>query len=235
MSTNNFTVYKHTAPNGKVYIGITEQKTERRWRKDGSGYKQNNHFWHSICKYGWDNFQHEIIASGLSKDEACLMEVELIAKCDSMNPEKGFNCHEGGEHPPFTAETRKKISDLAKSRNQVGENNPNYGNHKLAGKNNPNYGNRHSKEMRAIISERRKGKGRGPKSEETKRLMREHHAGGTKPKKVICVEKGEIFESINDAARKIGVPKGRISGCCRELPHFNSAGGYHWQYHPKED
>lgn len=230
MIDNNFVVYKHTAPNGKIYVGITRQNTERRWRKDGSGYKQNIHFWRSICKYGWDNFQHEIIASELSKDEACSLEVELIAEFDSMNPKKGFNCHEGGEHPPFTEETRKKISGAAKRRNQIGERNPNYGNHKLAGKNNPNYGKRLSEETRAKISKSRKGKGTGPKSEKTKQLMREHHAGGAKPKKVICIETGEMFESINDAARKAGIPKGRISGCCRKLPHFNSAGGYHWEY-----
>lgn len=27
-----YTVYKHTTPSGKVYIGITGQKPERRWQ-----------------------------------------------------------------------------------------------------------------------------------------------------------------------------------------------------------
>ena len=31
MIGNNFTVYKHTSPNGKVYIGITMQNPIRRW------------------------------------------------------------------------------------------------------------------------------------------------------------------------------------------------------------
>ena len=35
----NYCVYKHTAPNGKVYIGITGQSPEMRWRK-GYGYKE---------------------------------------------------------------------------------------------------------------------------------------------------------------------------------------------------
>lgn len=27
----NYSVYKHTAPNGKIYIGITSMKPENRW------------------------------------------------------------------------------------------------------------------------------------------------------------------------------------------------------------
>ena len=77
---NNYTVYKHTAPHGKVYVGITSQNPVRRWRPDGSGYMQNFHFWNAIKLYGWDSFQHEIIASGLSKSEAFNLEVELIKK-----------------------------------------------------------------------------------------------------------------------------------------------------------
>lgn len=28
-----YTVYKHTSPNGKVYIGITKLSVERRWQE----------------------------------------------------------------------------------------------------------------------------------------------------------------------------------------------------------
>lgn len=38
-----YCVYKHTAPNGKVYIGITKQKPKYRWGR-GSGYRTNEHF-----------------------------------------------------------------------------------------------------------------------------------------------------------------------------------------------
>ena len=106
---DNFTVYRHTTPSGKVYIGITRQNPIRRWRPDGSGYKENNHFWNAICSYGWDNITHEIIASGLTKDEACEMEIALIAEHDSMNPNKGYNGTIGGEHPPFRS--RKKHAE----------------------------------------------------------------------------------------------------------------------------
>ena len=64
-----YCVYKHTSPNGKVYIGITSQNPIARWR-NGKGYSNNTHFKNAIDKYGWDNFKHEILHSELSKEEA---------------------------------------------------------------------------------------------------------------------------------------------------------------------
>lgn len=61
-----YTVYKHTTPSGKVYIGITGRAVEKRW-ENGSGYKSNKYFYSAIKKYGWDNIKHEIVCTGLSK------------------------------------------------------------------------------------------------------------------------------------------------------------------------
>lgn len=72
--TPSWTVYAHIAPNGKMYVGITSQKPENRWRNGLSGYNSNDHFCNAIRKYGWENFQHEIIASGLTIEEASNME-----------------------------------------------------------------------------------------------------------------------------------------------------------------
>ena len=46
-----YSVYKHTAPNGKVYIGITSADVKDRW-KNGYGYYRNEHFFKAITKYG---------------------------------------------------------------------------------------------------------------------------------------------------------------------------------------
>lgn len=67
----------HTSPSGKWYIGITGVEPEERWQK-GSGYQNNAYFTHAIKNYGWDNFQHEVLFAGLTRDEACDKEVELI-------------------------------------------------------------------------------------------------------------------------------------------------------------
>ena len=49
-----YTVYKHITPSGKVYIGITSIKPDKRWNR-GKGYKDNIYFSNAINKYGWDN------------------------------------------------------------------------------------------------------------------------------------------------------------------------------------
>ena len=35
---DNFTIYKHTSPSGRCYIGITKYKPKYRWN-NGKGYK----------------------------------------------------------------------------------------------------------------------------------------------------------------------------------------------------
>lgn len=92
-----YTVYKHTCPNGKVYIGITNQKPERRWGGNGRGYKDNEYFYRAIQKYGWDNIKHEIVAEGLTEDEACGMEVDLISEYRANDRSCGYNKHFGGK------------------------------------------------------------------------------------------------------------------------------------------
>ena len=91
-----FTVYMHTSPNGKRYIGITSQRPVRRWGSNGYGYIDNLYFWRAIQKYGWDNFKHEILFEDLTKEEAEQKEIELIAFYDSTNPSKGYNMTAGG-------------------------------------------------------------------------------------------------------------------------------------------
>lgn len=110
--SNCFSVYIHKCPNDKVYIGMTSKKCEERW-KNGGGYSNNPHFKNAIDKYGWDNIQHIIVKSHLSKDEACELEQDLIKKYDATNREKGYNKSIGGELSSLgfhhTLEAREKI------------------------------------------------------------------------------------------------------------------------------
>ena len=48
-------VYQHISPNGKSYIGITQQDPEKRWQ-NGKGYTGQKKFYNAIKKYGWDSF-----------------------------------------------------------------------------------------------------------------------------------------------------------------------------------
>lgn len=110
---NKWTVYIHISPSNKYYVGITSlENPQIRWRY-GYGYKYNSHFWNAIKKYGWNNFQHEIFANHLTKDEACNMEITLIKLLKSNNNKYGYNKSSGGEYGragiKLSEETKEKI------------------------------------------------------------------------------------------------------------------------------
>lgn len=112
----SYTIYKHTSPSDKVYIGITSQKPENRWRK-GKDYKTCPYFYLAILKYGWDNIKHEILFKQLTKQEAELMEQELISLYKSNQREFGYNIESGGNlQKEISEETRHKISEANKKR-----------------------------------------------------------------------------------------------------------------------
>lgn len=108
-----YIVYKHTAPNGKVYIGLTKQTVSERWR-DGKGYKNNVLFYADIQKFGWNNIKHEVIARYLTEEEGMHLEAELIHQYKSIFPEYGYNRRPGEEyHDEFkdAKEARKQSEE----------------------------------------------------------------------------------------------------------------------------
>lgn len=111
---NKFVIYVHSFPNGKRYVGITSQKPEKRWA-NGHGYSSQPIVYAAINKYGWHNIEHRILYTGLSKDEACALEIKIISEWDTTNPEKGYNYSPGGELGLLgrhrSDETKQKIRD----------------------------------------------------------------------------------------------------------------------------
>ena len=96
-----YSVYMHqNLVNGKVYIGMTSQSPNRRYGKDGVGYKQQPAIWEDICKYGWENFSHCICETGLSATEARKMERRLVRQHKANDPEFGYNRTPGGDKRP---------------------------------------------------------------------------------------------------------------------------------------
>ena len=147
-------------------------KPEHRWRRSGNGYKPKNgknssKIWNAIQKYGWDNVEHKILYEGLTKEEACQKEIELIALYQSTDDRFGYNISFGGDSSTLSEETRKKISDSRKGNNygMVGENAPFYDHHHsdaakekirvaFLGENNHMYGKSHTDDskMKNFIS-----------------------------------------------------------------------------------
>lgn len=93
-----YSVYMHISPEGKRYIGQCKD-INRRWRKGGIGYKKDNaYFWADIQKYGWDNFEHVVVKSQLTKTDALNLESDLIHQYQTINPDKGYNHRTGGRY-----------------------------------------------------------------------------------------------------------------------------------------
>lgn len=162
MEERNFSVYKHTSPNKKVYIGITKN-TERRWKK-GNGYIGNKYFYRTIQKYGWHNIKHEILFENLTEEEAKLMEQMYIALFNSHNPNYGYNLTLGGDGIKgyrFNEKEKEKISNSISNKWK----DESYRNHMINAHKGQNAWNKglkniykHTDETKKKMSKARKGK-----------------------------------------------------------------------------
>lgn len=213
---NNYCVYKHTTPNGKVYIGITRRKPQIRWGINGTRYKNNKHFYNAIQKYGWNKIKHEILYDGLDSKMAESYEKFFIFVYDSANREHGYNNTFGGEH--------------GKMANHVNEENRKRG-RLLVGEKNPFYGKKHSEDTKRHLSEVRlnnpnrfeQSRKAGLKSKEKfqKRVAQYDLEGN-----YIAT-----FDCFSDAALSVAGDKGggnHIGSVCRG--ERNTAYGYKWKY-----
>ena len=107
---DSYSVYMHTCPKNKKYIGVTLQKPELRWR-GGRGYQRNPYFYKVIMKVGWGNIAHDILFSGLTKEAAEAKEIELIAKHLTNSKRYGYNLEKGGNvKGKCSLESRMKMS-----------------------------------------------------------------------------------------------------------------------------
>lgn len=234
--SRDFVVYKHTSPNGKVYIGLTRQKVERRWR-NGKGYSNNEHFSRSIAKYGWDNFSHEILASELTREEAEKMEISLIALYKSNDERYGYNIEGGGEHHDIADSTKEKIRkanigkkqspETIRKRMESMEPIRDEWRKNLAAARKPIT---YSKETRERLREMSIGNQNAVgchRTEEHKRILRELKS------KTVCqydmsMKLVKVFPSLAEAEKETGISKGNI--CENIKGRRNHAGGYVWKY-----
>lgn len=203
--------------NGKAYIGITCKEPTKRWGHNGAGYQTQPHFWRAIQKYGWENFEHYIIETGLTEEEACDLEVQYIAALNTRDPDVGYNYEPGGKC--HDKETRIRIGN-----SERGALHHYYGKHRdaetrrkisesLSGENHYWYGKHLPESTRRKISEANKGK-----------VMTDE---SIVVKPVVCVETGDIYISATEAAKAMGVGRAAIAQGIR-IP-TRRVNGYHWK------
>ena len=218
-----YIVYQHKNKiNGKVYIGITSQKPEQRWGSQGCNYKSSPHFYSAIQKYGWDNFEHNILFTELTKEQACLKEQELIKEYNSMNREFGYNSTSGGDIFTMNEETKQKISQaMMGNQNNLGHPCSEEKKKKIS---NAQKGREFTEEHKQKLSEAAKNR-RVPCSEEKKQILKEK----SHKKPVYCEELDKIFESVQECGRQLGIPATNISKLCNG--RGKTLKGYHLRYY----
>jgi group I intron endonuclease len=102
----DFVIYKHTAPNGKAYIGQTSNYEYRcKQHQSRSGCRA---FANAIKKYGWHAFKHEILETGLTLVQANQRESFYIEAHKTIKPH-GYNLKGGGGNAYLSEETKSII------------------------------------------------------------------------------------------------------------------------------
>lgn len=108
----NYKIYCHTNKiNHKKYIGQTCQTLAERWGAKGKRYK-GQPFYAAIEKYGWDNFEHELLFDNLSQEEANLKEQELIKLYNTTDKKFGYNITKGGYSNTLSEEQKELRREL---------------------------------------------------------------------------------------------------------------------------
>ena len=224
-----YIVYKHTAPNGKCYIGMTCKTLNRRAR-DGKGYAGCSAFENAIKKYGWENFSHEILEEGLTFEEACEKEKEYIRKFKSLTTQNGYNLEAGGRaFHEVSEETRRKISQIQTGRKRpaMSEEAKEKIRQAMIGKKMPQRTEEHCRKLSESLSGRCFTEEHCRHISESK-VGTQGGANNPRARKVLCVDTGEVFETIKAAGDYInGSPKNIIAVCAGRL---KTSGGYRWKY-----
>lgn len=236
MKERVYTVYMHTClENSKKYIGITKTSVKRRWR-NGWGYEKQTRFFNAIKKYGWDNFNHEIILCNLTKNEAEMFEVELIKFYKTQNNSLGYNIENGGSSGRICSEhTKKKLSNANTGKKMSKE-----ARRKISL---ANTGRTVSKETRAKMSLAHMGRPKNPEAiektrqsnigrkatKETREKQRAAKLGKKFPgRTVINISTGIVFKSMAEAAIFYNIRKSGIWEVCNGIN--KTCGGFEWKY-----
>ena len=212
--------------NNKKYIGITCQNPwTKRFNGDGSGYKTCVLFYKAINKYGWNNFEHSIITTCDSENEAKDLEKYYISLYKTNNDEYGYNIMDGGQTQRYPQSVKDKIS-----KSTIGRQAPNKGKH-------------HSEETKQKISKAQKGRKLSEEhAENVRKATREYYkthspahtftdedyknAREASKKKVRIIETNQIFSSMSECADYLGV---LISNLSRAIRLNKKYKGFHYE------
>lgn len=219
-----YTVYQHTnKSNGKVYVGITSRPPKDRWGVGGCKYKSSPHFYSAIQKYGWDNFEHNILFENLTREQACAKEQELIEHFNSSNREFGYNSTLGGESFVLNEESKKKKSESMRgNKNALGHPCSEEKKLKISNAQKGRQLTKEHKDRLSVAAAQR----HVPCSKKKKEILSNSYPY---KKKVYCEELDKVFDSVQQCGKALGIPATNISKLCNG--RGKTLKGYHFKYY----
>lgn len=228
-------IYRATnKTNGKVYIGQTTVALSQRKSShlhDAKKQKVKTYFYNALSTYGLDAFEWEIIDAASSIEELDYMEKHWIRFYRSTNRNHGYNLDEGGGNGKRNDETKAKLSLLMKEKYQNGYVHPGKGK-KQSEKAKQNFAEaiKTRKEEGGYVSPRRGVPICQDKKEKQRESLRKYYNRSLEPKKskrlvstdigkgqhlskatefpsvsIQCVETGQIYASMAEAAREYNI------------------------------
>lgn len=206
-------IYKYTSPSGKVYIGQTTDPNKRKSKHKQESNNLQTKFSAAICKYGFENFEYEILfetklTEDLQKLKRVLdaMEIAYISYYNSVNNGYNLSLGGGGSLGYKHTEEWKEEARMRMLGNQNG------------------LGKTKTDEEKQQISERQLGHFI---SEETKKKI-----GDKNSKAIIQLDKQgnfiQEFKSAVEASTTLNLSRTGINNCCNGLS--KSSGGFIWKH-----
>lgn len=212
MEKRNYCVYCHTTPDGRVYIGQTQQKPEVRWG-NGKLYKANPEFTLACANYGWENIKHEILAENLTRKEAYKIEREYIRTFDATNPLRGYNILSGEQHKAVCCiETGETFESLHEATRKTGI--------------------KRDALKSACTGEYEQAARKHWCFLENRDSFTIDESRKTAPenKPVINMDTGETYSSCREAAKKYGISDMTIRKVCQHKKNCYTAAGCRWAF-----
>lgn len=114
-----YSIYKCVnLKNGKIYVGIDKNWPTRRYaHKSNSKLNKGFSLHAAIRKYGWENFQWEVLYNTKDDLHAKEMESFFIAEFNSFN--NGYNETYGGEGSPGKKQSEKNKKEQSNRRSEL--------------------------------------------------------------------------------------------------------------------
>lgn len=104
--------YTNLITNKPCYVGKTKRTLKQRAGRNGRYYGPCSYFWSEIQKYGWENFQGEVLTETDDEEYASLLEWFYTIELNTLYP-NGCNNYAGSRQ---SKEAKEKRSEVMKDR-----------------------------------------------------------------------------------------------------------------------